>query len=133
MIMSMASEEELAKSGLSRSIDTTIIFKNILDTAEGITADQKRLLKDGTLKLNVNMQESVLKADINFPYQNFTDLQELMKGATTGSMGDIIKKAMSKDSTKQAPAQSTGLDQVNSIFDVTVNNKLVSRKLNMIR
>src|SRR4030095_1691389 len=53
MMQSMASPEEMQKSGLSRPIDTVIYLKAIMDTAKDVTPEQKRLLQDGTMKMKV--------------------------------------------------------------------------------
>ncbi len=92
MMQNMAGEEELTKNGLDRAIDTTISLKSILDSANDATAEQKRLFKDGTMKLQMNVKESVFKADINFPFKSFNDLQSLMSGSSTGGLGQVFKK-----------------------------------------
>lgn len=129
MIKTMASEEDLAKNGMGKSLDTVLKMKDIVDSIQDLTPDQKRLLQGGTLAMQMNMDEDILKADINFPFHSFQDLQDLMQGNTMGNMGGILQKAMSKNNSESAPA-TPGFEQVNSVFDVTVNKKMISRKLN---
>jgi len=132
MMQSMAGEEEIAKSGLDKPIDTIIQLKSVLDTAKDITPDQKRLFQDGTMKLKMNIKESVFKADINFPFKNYNDLQTLMAGSSTGGLAEVFKKVFSNpDSTQSAaPVQDQGIDQINNVFDVTVTKNSIIRKLN---
>lgn len=129
MMQTMASEE-LEKNGVNKSIDTVIQMKDILDSAKDATPDQKRLLKDGSMRLQMNLEESILKADINFPFKSLDDLGQLMNGATTGSMGNIFKKALTNDTAQSMASGDADMDQINSVFDVVVNNKQISRKLN---
>src|SRR5687768_3616348 len=68
MLQTMGGEEELEKEGLDRAIDTTIMMKSIMDSAKDVTADQKELLKDGKLKLQMNMKEKLMKLDVNLPF-----------------------------------------------------------------
>lgn len=133
MIQNMAGEEELAKTGLNRAIDTLIRFKDVMDTAKNITEEQRKLLGSGNMKLQVNMQESLMKADISFPFNSYADLQMLMSGAGTSGLGDAFKTVFSPkgdSAAAAAPVQDQGMEQINNIYDVTVNNHTISRKLN---
>lgn len=135
MMQSMATEEEIEKSGLNRSIDTLIVLKSILDTAKDISPEQKRLLQDGTMKMKMDLKENVFTADINFPFKSLTDLQTLMSGSGTGGLTDVFRQVMSnKDSTQQDVAtQDQGFDQLNNVFDVSITKNAIVRKLNRQR
>jgi alpha-L-arabinofuranosidase len=41
MLKSFASAEDLAKEGINKAMDTTIMMKDIIDTAKNITAENK--------------------------------------------------------------------------------------------
>ena len=130
MIKTMASEEDLAKNGMGRSLDTVLKMKDILDSVQDLTPDQKRLLQGGTMAMKMNMDENILKADINFPFHSFKDLEDLMQGNTMGNMGDILKQAMAKDKGESAAPAGPGFEQINGVFDVIVNKNTISRKVN---
>ena len=129
LMQSMASEEELAKNGLGRAIDTTISMKEILDSAKDATPEQRRLFSTGLMKLKMNMAENIFIADVNFKFNNYNDLQLLMAGNGVGGLGDIFKKVLSKDSTQEVNPDN-GFDQFNTVFDISAKNGLLSRKLN---
>src|SRR5688572_10583813 len=61
MLETMGGEEELAKEGLDRPIDTTIMMKSLMDSAKDVTAEQKALLQNGKLQLQMNAKEKVMK------------------------------------------------------------------------
>jgi hypothetical protein len=132
MMQSMASEEEIQKSGLSRAIDTVISLKSMMDTAKDVTPEQRRLFQDGTMKMKIDMKENIFTADIKFPFQNLNDLQTLMSGSGMGGLTDIFKQVFNKkDSTQQGVGQDQqGLEQVNNVFDVTITKNSIVRKLN---
>ena len=133
MMQSMASEEEIQKSGLDRTIDTVISLKSILDTAKNVTPDQRRLFENGTMKMKVDMKENIFNADVNFPFKSLSDLQALMSGTGTGGMTEIFKQVFAnKDSTQGATnvEDQGGLDQMNNVFDVTITKNTIARKLN---
>lgn len=132
MMQTMAGEEELSKSGLDRAIDTLVQLKSVMDTAKNVTEEERRLYADGTLKLQLNIKENIFKSDIAFPFKSRGDLQRLMMGAGSSSMGAVFKKLFSPaDSTGQdAPVQDQGLEQINNIFDVVIDDHKISRQLN---
>jgi hypothetical protein len=135
MMQSMASEEEIEKSGLNRSIDTLIRLKTIMDTAKDVTPELRRLYQDGTMKMKVDLKENIFNADVNFPFKSLADLQMLMSGSGTGGLADIFKQVFAKkDSTQSANMEDQGgLDQMNNVFDVTISKNKIERKLNRQR
>lgn len=134
MIQSMAGEEELAKEGLDRVLDTTIFMKSMLDSAKDITADQKELLKDGKMNLQMNMKEKIFKAQVNIPFKGYKNLQSLMSGNGNSMSGlsQLFKGVFDKG--QQQPAldspKEPGLEDMNAIFDVVIKDGLISKKIN---
>lgn len=131
MMQTMASDE-LEKNGLGKSIDTTISMKEFADSAKDATPEQKRLFSTGIMKLKMDLQESIFKADVNFKFNNYNDLQLLMSGSGAGGLGDVFKKILANDSSQDASSNNS-FDQINNIFDISVKNGLISRSLNQAR
>ena len=135
MIMSMAGEEEIKKQGMDQAIDTTILMKSILDSAKDATAEQKELIKDGKMNLQMNMKEKVFKAQVYFPFTSYDNLQKLMSGAgnSAGGFSQIFKGVFDK---KEEPKQQLdapkepNLEDLSNIFDVVVKNGTISKKVN---
>ncbi|HUQ65243.1 MAG TPA: hypothetical protein VM101_03765 [Flavitalea sp.] len=135
MMQSMASEEEIQKSGLNRSIDTVIHLKSMMDTAKDVTPQQRRLFQEGTMKMKIDLKENIFNADVNFPFQSFNDLQSLMSGSGTGGLSEVFKQVFAKkDSTQGTNMEDQGgLDQMNNVFDVTISKNTIARKLNRLK
>ena len=136
MMQSMASEEEIQKSGLNRSIDTLISLKSIMDTAKDVTPEQRRLFQDGTMKMKIDLKENVFNADVNFPFKSLADLQALMSGSGTGGLSEVFKQVFAKKDSAQGVTNMEdqgGLDQMNNVFDVTISKNKIERKLNRPR
>ena len=135
MIQSMAGEEELAKEGLDRVLDTTIFMKSILDSAKDITPAQKELLKDGKLNLQMNMKEKLFKAQVNIPFKGYNSLQSLMSGEGNSMSGlsQLFKGVFDKGEQKPAldSPKEPGLEDMNTIFDVVIKDGLISKKVNL--
>jgi len=141
MIQTMAGEEQLTKDGLDRAIDTTISMSSLMDSAKEVTADQKELLKNGKLHVQMNVKEKLMKMNVNLPFNSYDNLQKLMSGmgnSGTG-IGQAFKSMFDKDgddgSAADMPAQpkSNQMDQLNGMFDVVAKNGSLSRKVNKQR
>jgi hypothetical protein len=134
MMQTFAGEEELKKEGLDKIYDTTILFKNMLDSAKDMTAEQKELMKDGKMKMQMNIKDKIFKMDMDLPYKNLNSLQKLMSGQGSGpGMANAFKNLFGKnDSTQSALGDPKGPDMGDfaGIFDVTVKNGLIERKVN---
>ena len=134
MIQSMAGEEELAKEGLDKVLDTTIFMKSILDTAKDVTAEERELLKDGKLNLQMNMKEKLFKAQVFIPFKGYNNLQSLMsgKGNSITGLSDLFKGVFDKGEQKPAldSPKEPGLEDMNTIFDVVIKDGLISKKIN---
>jgi hypothetical protein len=136
LMQSFAGEEALTKEGLDRAIDTTILMKDAMDSASEATPEQKELVKDGKMNLKMNIKEKIFKIDMNVPYKNLNSLQQLMAGggSTTG-MGSIFKSMFGKGGEK-APTdgpKEPEMGDIANIYDVTIKNGLISRKVNAER
>lgn len=134
LMQTFAGDEEIKKDGLDRVVDTTIYWKSLVDTAKEITPEQKELLKDGKMNLQMNLKEKVFKMDLNFPYKNLNNLQQLMSGKATGGQGlaNAFKSMFGKGGDDQAAPTPNGPDMSDfaAIFDVTVKNGSITKKVN---
>jgi|GEM_PF-244886 len=137
MMKTMAGEEELARGGrelarggLDRAIDTVIPMKRIMEESKDMSAEYKSLYAAGTMALKMNIKENIFKADMKVPFNSFEQLQKLMSGSGSGGMSEMFKKIYGKDENASSSPSDQGLDELNAIFDVTVNNGEISKKLN---
>lgn len=138
LMQTFAGEEKMAEEGLDRVIDTVVNFSTIIDSAKEMTAEQKELMKDGKMRMQLNVKEKVFKMDLNIPYKNFASLQKLLSsGGVTGNvMSEMMKGMFGKnkdngaDSSAEPQVFGGGMDDLTGFYDVTVNKNLISRKVN---
>jgi len=134
MMAAFAGEEEIKKEGLDRAIDTTIMLGDVLDSAENLTAEQKALLKPGKVNLQMNVDKKLMKIDMNVPYKDANNLKLLLQGGGSGGgiVGQVFKEAFKKpgDSGKGAVPGGPQMDGLDGLYDVTISNGLISKKLN---
>jgi hypothetical protein len=108
----------------------------MLDSAKDLSADQKEVLKDGKVRMQMNIKQKIFKMDMNFPYKNYKGLQQLMSGLGSNSAGlgnvfkDMFGKGDSSGMSQPVPAGDPKMDDFNNIYDVTIKNGLISKKVN---
>jgi hypothetical protein len=133
MMESMLGKEELEKELPRKSVDTTVMMKDFIDTSKSISAENKALFRTGKMHLKLNMTEKVFKAHMNFPFTSLTNLQKLYTAMNDGSLNtaDMFRgltsgKALGNDDTLGG---SPEMNQYNSIYTFTVKDGTISRKL----
>jgi hypothetical protein len=133
LMQNFGGEEALTKDGMDRVIDTTIMLKDALDTSTKVTPEQKELVKDGKINLQMNVKEKLFKININIPYKDLASLQRLMNGeGSTGGLSDVFKNVFGKGGDKGMPegAKEPDMGEIGSVYNVTVKNGLISRAVN---
>jgi hypothetical protein len=133
MMQTLAGDDELSKEGLDRALDTTIQLKNMIDSAKDLTATQKELMQNGTMHMAMNLKEKIFQADMNFKFKDYTQLQSLISGAGTGGIANVFKTVFEKSDSSAAALDAPkdpGLDDLGSVYDVTVKDGFISKKIN---
>jgi hypothetical protein len=131
-------KDEMEKQLPTKKMDTTIFFKNIVDTATNITPEKKALVRDGKINMKLNMDEKVFNTNMSFPFKNLDNLQKLYASMGDGSLGmGQLLKGMSGGKGDSAGAAGPGanmqgpdINQFNAIYDFTSKDGYISRKLN---
>jgi hypothetical protein len=110
-MMSMAMQMAGDKAGEEKlNTDTLMLFKDLIDTAKDLTAEEKQLLKNGSLHLVMKMDENKYFINTNVPFSNMADVNRINKALqnrNTGRfMGNTMKELMnagSDSTTSNAP------------------------------
>jgi len=139
LMQSFAGEEKLSEDGMDKVIDTTFSMKSMLDSAKDVTPGQKALMASGTMKMQMNIKEKIFKLDMRFPFSNQDNLQKLMAGQGNSGAGmtDKFKQFFGGDKKEEEDttqiidrAKEPDMQDISNIYDVTVKNGLISKKIN---
>ncbi|MBN8860679.1 MAG: hypothetical protein J0H29_19970 [Sphingobacteriales bacterium] len=57
--------------------DSTVFFKPYIDTSAALSAREKALFRDGSIRMQVDEAEKEMKVIIHFPFKNISDLPEM--------------------------------------------------------
>ncbi len=132
-MQSYMGKEEMDKQMPSKNIDTTVMMKRLLDTAKNITAENKVLIRDGSVHLKLNIEQKEFKSDIVIPFKSLSDLQKLYNSMNNQSLGftQLFKGMAGKPDTASGTDQGMpDMNQFNAIYDFESHDGLLSRKLN---
>lgn len=130
-------KEEMEKQIPNKVMDTTLFMKDVVDTAKNISADKKALIRNGRVHMKLNMDQKLFKADMHFPFDNLTNLQNLYTSMNDGSLGttNLLKGLTSGKEDKDSSGMGANpgmpdMNQFNAIYDFKSKDGLLSRKLN---
>jgi hypothetical protein len=135
-MQSYLGKDEMDKQMPSKNIDTTVMMRNLLDTAKNISAENKALTKNGSVHLLLNMEQKQFKSDVVIPFKSLSDLQKLYNSMNNQSLGftQLFKGMAGKpDSALSSTGNENSMpdmNQFNAIYDFESRDGLLSRKLN---
>jgi len=113
-----------------KNIDSSFSLGAFTDTSTTLSAEEKALLKNGTVHLNINQQNKVLKVDLNYPFKKMEDLQRILELQKSGKGFNPLKQA---GQTPGLPGlgQDAGGQMGNPLEGVaiTYKNGLIERKV----
>jgi len=135
MMQTYIGKEEMEKQLPKKVMDTTLLMKDVVDTAKNISPEKKALVRDGKIHMKLNMEEKVFKADMHFPFTSLNNLQQLYTSMNDGSLGtaNLFKGlASGKGDTDSAGSNANvpDMNQFNAIYDFQSKDGLISRKVN---
>jgi hypothetical protein len=135
MLKSFTSQEDLAKQGIDRAVDTTVYMKDVVDTATNITSENKALLREGKLHVNMNMQQNIFNMDMNYPFKSLEDANKLYAAINKNGMNANLLKGLNPNAgaTGGGENDNGGLDKISTMYDVVMSKGKYSRTLNKAR
>lgn len=129
MLQTYMGKEELAKKGMDK-MDTTLLMKDLVDTVKSLSPEKKAALRNGTVHIKMDLDQKVFKTHMQFPFSSYSQLQTLYKAMSDGSLGNT--NLLGGLGGQDAPGGgSPDINQFNGIYDFTIKDGIMSKKLNM--
>lgn len=146
MLQNFMSADEMAKKLPGKKLDTVIRMSSMVDSAKDPTGEKKMLVKDGTMRVNLNMDQKVFKTDVLLPFTSQSNLQKLytaMNDQSLGlsNMGKMMGGGMDsaaahpldgpapENSNPMAGGQMPDMGSINSIYSFEAKDGFLARKL----
>lgn len=97
--------------------DSTVYFKSYIDTSTTLTAKEKEMYKDGSMRIKVDEAANEMSIIINFPFKNVSALPELkanyMKVLDKLNISDKVKNKDDADGDQFGDELSKNKDALN--------------------
>lgn len=126
--------EEMNKEGLDRVIDSTVLMASVIDSAKDLTPAQKALYSTGKMRIQMNLNEGLLKINTDFKFKSYEDLQTLLTGGgNMSAIGNLMKKVMDGKEKEEAQPDSPkdpDLDKLGDSYIISVKNGSISKTFN---
>jgi hypothetical protein len=129
LLQTYMGKDELAKKGMDK-MDTTILMKDIVDTAKNLTPEKKALLRPGTVHIKMDLDQKIFTTHMQFPFSNLNQLQSLYKTMSDGSLGNTNLLSGLAGQGGQPEGANPDINQFNGIYDFTCKDGVMSKKLN---
>ncbi|HEY4205254.1 MAG TPA: hypothetical protein VGM31_00515 [Puia sp.] len=130
MLQTYMGKEELAKKGMDK-MDTTIMMKDIVDTAKNLSEEKKALLRPGSIHIKMDIDQKVFTTHMQFPFSSLGQLESLYKVMSDGSLGSTnLLSGLAGGKEGQEGGGSPDINQFNGIYDFTCKDGVMIKKLN---
>jgi hypothetical protein len=111
-----------------KAMDTVINMKDIVDTASNMSAEEKKLLRQGVAHMQINPTDKVFLMTFSFPYKNFADLSQIFKLQQQGKSGlNLLGKDKQLSGMDEEGAPPIGA--MDKVFNYTWKDGLLERSI----
>lgn len=132
MDTSSTSSEEKGLLGKG-NIDSTISFKEYMDTVTNITPQERELFKEATMHIQENDEDQVLNIKMNVPFKNMGDFSKLVSlmsknGGGMNGLTDMLK-GMSGDEMNAMGDDESKMPDIQSVFTFSAGDNFIEKKI----
>ena len=127
MLQQYMGKEEMAKKGMDK-MDTTVLMKSIVDTSKSLSPEKKAALRNGSIHLQMDIDQKIFKTHMQFPFTSYDQLQTLYKTLGDGSLGNT--NLLSGLGGQEGQGASPDINQFNGIYDFICKDGNISKKVN---
>lgn len=115
-----------------KKIDTSLSLKSLTDSLEALTDAEKALAGKGTMNVNMDISNDVLKTKMSFPFANASELAQVDKISNKTSSNAIMEALSAGKEKAGGSLDEMGIPKasIDDYFDMTYTKNSISKKLN---
>lgn len=113
-ILEMASQMGGEDAGPKKfdNLDSTVVLKEVIDTASNLTAEERKLYRDAVVKIKVNKSNKELKVTVSCPFASINQLPEIRKNLfNVVNKLKALEKIAGKEGEQGIPADDPTSDK----------------------
>jgi len=127
-------QKDNSKNGMDKPVDSVFLLQDIVDADSNLSDLQKRIYKGGKVQIKINKDKNIYRMTISIPFSSLDNLQAILQdilitAAAEKKFRDLLLNE-NPGSMISGADKIPGLSDINSVYDVTIKNGLISRKLN---
>lgn len=111
----------------NKNIDSSFSLRAFTDTSTLLTAEEKALLQDGIVQININQNEKLFKVTMTYPFKKVEDVQKIMELQKNGKGFNLMGKT--KQNPELAAMGNRTLPSADEITTTSFKNGLIERKI----
>ncbi|MBK9402658.1 MAG: hypothetical protein IPN36_18000 [Bacteroidetes bacterium] len=140
MMSEMGGKDNLSKNKDYNEVkDSSFLFKDFINEAENLTAEEKALFHDGRFNMHMNMKEKEMFVNYAFPFKSRGDLSKIYSSGPKAleAIGRKIKPEGEGDAAAEKGSQNTMMPKPGAtndafkggeFFDLTHDKGVFSKK-----
>jgi len=109
-------------------MDSSFSMKEYADTATSLTAEEKKLVQNASVRMISNQADTVFKIKLTFPFSTMQQLEQLMAMVTGKSSMNLAMKSSGMD--KGMPEDDdTKMPDLTSVYTTTCSKGTIDKKM----
>ncbi len=132
MVRSMGQEQQLEEAR-SKQVDSLIQIKDIVDKATDLTAEEKKLIANGNIRININIDSNLFFTKALIPFKAVTDIEKiniLAQRFLSNTMDQVLDEGKGAENEEPAKNESLLGATFDEYFIYTYTKNGIEKKLN---
>ncbi len=129
MVRSMGQEQQLEEAR-SKQVDSLIQIKDIVDKATDLTAEEKKLIANGNIRVNINVDSNLFYTKSFVSFNAVTDIEKLnilTQRFLSNTMDQVLDEGKDEEPAKNESLLGATFDEY---FNYTYTKNGIEKKLN---
>jgi hypothetical protein len=114
-----------------KNIDSVIYLKPIIDTATNLTEEDKALLRDATMHMQVKQADKVFRMTMTYPFKKIEDIEKIIKLHEGGKGFNPMRQMKGDPSVSGGMGEGMGesMPSTSNFLDMEFKKGSITRKL----
>jgi hypothetical protein len=109
-------------------MDSSFSLKQYADTSTSLTAEEKKLMQDASMKIVSNQANNVFKIKLIFPFNDMQQLEKLTVMNSGQNSMNLLMKGTGMNKSMQ-PSDDKKMPDLTSVYTVTCSKGVIDKKM----
>ena len=128
-INAAASMDSSAENSSMPDMDSSFSLKNVADTSTTLTAEEKRLMQNASMRIMSNQADNVFKMQLIFPFSSMQDLGKLLAMNSAKNSLGLVMKGAGLDKSMHSDNDEKEMPDLASVYITTCTKGVIDKKM----